>query len=165
MLAKWLVFLKKQYFVLLLFLLTALLLVFLPVWQRDTQGEAMPQEEKQATVKDKKTEKRADVFLPEKEIVGLHDPFLLAKKSEAIEQSQDVLEELPKTELIARKKVSLVGILRNGAKAKALVQVGETMVSVEVGSSIEGYGVVSIGEQEVFLEGREGKLVLDFAKQ
>jgi hypothetical protein len=168
MLTKWLVFFKKQYFILSGFLLLALLLLLLPVWQADKQSEAMPAEENKPVVKKHKSEQYADVFLPIKEKNQLHDPFLLSDKLTIKEVPKEMVKEATITEkpvpLPEQEPVSLVGILRKDDKAKAMIQLGSNMVSVEAGAHIAAYEVLAIGEQEVVLEGPEGRLVLRFAK-
>jgi len=164
MLVKWLELLRKRYVVLLIFLAAVFFLFFLPVWQREGQSEATPLEEKLPEEKIGKPQKHADVFLPVKEFGKLHDPFLLRKKTATVEQVSETVQQSPEADPATSEKISLVGILRNGDKAKAMIQVGENMVSVEAGSRVAGYEVISIGEQEVFLDGHAGKRILSFAK-
>lgn len=163
MLIKWLEFLKKQYLILSGILLAALLLA-LPQWETDKQSEAMSAEEREPAGK-KHKEQYVDVFLPTRETNRLHDPFLLPDKfvvTDVPKEANVIQKSVPSTE---KETISLVGILRNEVKAKALVQLGTTMVSVEVGDHIAMYEVISIGEQEVVLQGAEDRLVLQFAKR
>ena len=165
MLIKWLEFLKKQYLILSGILLAALLLLALPQWEPNKQSEAMSAEEREPAGKKHKSEQYVDVFLPTRETNRLHDPFLLPDKfvvTDVPKEANVIQKSVSSTE---KETISLVGILRNEAKAKALVQLGTTMVSVEAGDHIAMYEVISIGEQEVVLQGAEDRLVLQFAKR
>lgn len=167
MLTKWLELLKKQY-VVLAGLFFALLLLLLPAWQPDKQSEAMTAEENEPTAKNHKSKQYADVFLPIKETNQLHDPFLLSDKLAIKEVPKEMTKEAIITQksvpLAEQEPISLVGILRKEDKAKAMIQLGTSMVSVEVGAHIAMYEVIAICAQEVVLEGSDGRLVLRFAK-
>lgn len=166
MLTKYVKLLKKQYVMLSIFSAAFLLLAFLPISQENRQSEAVVLAEKPPEAKYKKIEKREDVFLSVKEVANLQDPFLLARKTvpEKVETKQALGETMKTSAVSGEGKFSLVGILRNENKAKALIRNGNTVASVELGSNIAGYVVIFIGEQEVYLESSEEKLHVSFAK-